>query len=61
MECPYCKYTIDDNGKDREAGQFWKLTNDVQLERDTYLFEKQTAKIYGCPQCKLIFVCDYTW
>ncbi len=59
MECPYCKYEDTDASEDRNSGNFWTLSNDIELSRETGLFDKQKANIKGCPNCKRIFVSDY--
>lgn len=57
--CPHCSYKETENKYDRDSGNFWKLTNNICLERDTDFFEVQSAYIYGCPSCKKLFVKDF--
>lgn len=61
MECPYCNYK---DGWDAdeikeiqgESGSFYKLSNDIEMERDRTSWTKDTTYVFGCPSCMKIFM-----
>lgn len=59
MKCPHCSYEPKEESDDRDKGEFWRLTNDVRLTRNSCLFDKQEAYVYGCPRCKKLFMGDW--
>jgi len=64
MECPNCKYTHgyhwDENDQyvelTGEHGDFYSLP--IKLERAVMWRDDERARVYGCPQCKQIFLED---
>lgn len=63
MKCPICKYEhgydIDKGKIEGEYGEFFYLSNDVQLIRDFAGFKGSLslkADIYGCPKCRKLFL-----
>jgi len=61
MKCPYCGYEATKTTEDREKGEFWELSNRVELERSSGFMENQKALLRGCPACKKVFVDDCSW
>jgi hypothetical protein len=63
MECPYCNYTHGDHWDEDKGfhcvkgieGSFFELTNGIKAIRES-LYEKDTKKIYGCPNCNKLFM-----
>ena len=60
MECPHCKYTVDDEKEYEVHGNFWRLQGDLELRRQI-LLDEEKAYLRGCPKCKKLFVSDYNW
>jgi len=63
MKCPYCDYSSGWDGEtmtdiDGEHGNFYQLSNSVQMVRDEHIyssvFDKKT--VCGCPKCGKIFM-----
>ena len=61
MKCPYCEYEATEATDERDKGEFWELSNSVELERRSGYIRDQTAVLRGCPACKKVFVDDYKW
>jgi hypothetical protein len=64
MICPNCHYVNGegwlDDGKWGEVkgkrGIFYKISNDVVMKRHETYVSNDVYKIYGCPNCKNIFM-----
>jgi predicted RNA-binding Zn-ribbon protein involved in translation (DUF1610 family) len=61
MECPHCGYQDGWNGelnKDikGEKGSFYRLSNNIEMERDATSWMKEEIHVYGCPECFKLFM-----
>jgi len=64
MECPNCQYRngwdwIDDEHVETkgEHGEFYTLP--IKLERTENMFDTETARVFGCPNCKHVMLTEY--
>lgn len=58
LYCPYCKYKETKITENKNKGEFWELSNDVNLIRNISVYKQQEAYVMGCPSCKKIFIFD---
>ena len=61
MECPNCKYEHGWNGEkqecvDGDSGEFYILAIEMERKSKYSIFEKEHAKLYGCPVCGITFI-----
>ena len=66
MECPHCGYQDGWNcelNKDfqGESGSFFKLSNNIEMERDSTSWMKDTIHVFGCPKCFKLFMKNYPY
>lgn len=62
MKCPHCEYQETEPTEDADSGLFWKVSNQICLERACGFMETQkSARLMGCPSCKKVFVDDNWW
>lgn len=62
MKCPYCKYedfTIDKKGvfKEGKSGNFFQLP--ITMNRRSLYDDKEEQVVYGCPNCRKIFMSTF--
>lgn len=66
MECPYCTYRYDwpvelNKNFQGDKGTFFKLSNDIEMVRDSTSWKKETIYVFGCPNCFKLFMKNYPY
>lgn len=63
MKCPHCEYQygwnwINDEYKKSEGdlGDFYSLSNSIQMTRSRAYYPDETAAVYACPSCGKLFI-----
>lgn len=61
MKCPHCEYEHGWSGEEMDVskgkeGEFFQLSNSIQMERSGSYGGTDKRYVYGCPACNKLFM-----